>query len=245
VNTRDLGGIVTQTGHKVIQGRVLRSDALNALTGEDVATLGGLGLRTVIDFRSPQEVAVAGPDRLPPGAGSVPLPILAGNLDEFFAGGPGKLRELLGDGKGERFMLGINRQFVADPAHREQFGRALRLIADRGRQPVLFHCSTGKDRAGWMTAVLLTALGVSRDQVMTDYLATNEYIWPAYERKLRDGADPDLLPLLRPLLVQDPAYIDAAFDEVTVRYQSFGHFLDGGLGFTDADVAQLRRSLLG
>jgi protein-tyrosine phosphatase len=242
LNVRDLGGIATGSGRKISQGRVIRSDSLSRLTDEDVATLAGMALRTAIDFRSTHEVAGAGPDRLPAGAAAIALPIDAANLEELFAVGPDALGDLIGDGKGVEFMLGINRQFVADPAHRAQFGRALHLITDPDRQPALFHCTAGKDRTGWMTAIQLTALGVPRDAVTADYLATNDYVWPAYRARL-DGRD-DLLALVKPLLVQNAAYLDAAFDEIGARYGDFGGFLTEGLDFTPADVGRLRNGLL-
>jgi len=242
LNVRDLGGIATGSGAKISPGRVIRSDALSKLTDEDVATLAGMALRTAIDFRSTHEVASAGTDRLPAGAAAIALPVDAANLEELFAAGRDTLDDLLGDGKGVAFMLGINRLFVTDPALRAQFGRALHLIADEGRQPVLFHCTAGKDRTGWMSAILLTALGVPRDAVTADYLATNDYVWPAYEAML--AGQENLLALVKPLLVQDAAYLNAAFDEVETRYGGFGEFLADGLDFNAADVERLRAGLL-
>lgn len=242
LNVRDLGGIATGSGRKVSPGRVLRADALSGLTDEDVAVLAGMALRTAIDFRSAHEVADAGSDRLPAGAAAIALPVDAANLDELFAAGPDELAALLGDGKGVAFMTRINRQFVADPANRAQFGRALHLIADADRQPVLFHCTVGKDRTGWMAAIVLTALGVPRDAVIADYLATNEYVWPAYAELL--GGHDELLALVKPVLVQDAAYLEAAFAEVDARYGGFDGFLAGGLDFTPADVDRLRAALL-
>jgi protein-tyrosine phosphatase len=243
--------MATETGQKIISGRVFRSDALSKLTGEDLGVLAGLGLHTAIDFRSTQEVASAGADLLPPGAAAVALPVNAGNLDEYIAvmtsGDLARQRELLGDGKAEEFMLAINRAFVSDPGHRAQFGRALHLIADHGRQPVLYHCTAGKDRTGWMTAIVLTALGVPRADVNADYLASNDYVWPAYRGPIQvlagsgQLADPDLV---TPLLLQDPAYLAAAFAEVDTQYGSFEAFLVEGLDFAADDVLRLRSTLL-
>ena len=255
LNLRDLGGIGTQSGHKITDGRLFRSDALGTLTDPDVAVLTGLGLRTAIDFRSEGEVAASGPDRLPPGAAEILLPVDAGDLDGFIAvltgGDLAKQRELLGDGKAAQFMRDINRQFVAEPRFRAQFGRALHLIAGAKAghtvQPVLYHCSAGKDRTGWMTAIVLTALGVPRDVVLADYLASNDYVWPAYQPLIESVAsagqlaDPDLV---RPLLVQDPSYLDAAFAEAESRYGDFAGFLAEGLDFTPADTSSLRSALL-
>jgi protein-tyrosine phosphatase len=246
-NVRDLGGTVTSSGRKVLPGKVFRGDSLSTLTNADVDVLAGLGLHTVIDFRSLPEVSHAGSDRLPPGAQGVELPINAGDVQGFAAimGDPGKQRDMLGDGKAEEFMKRANRSFVSDDAHREQFSRALHLIG--AGQPVLYHCTAGKDRTGWMTAILLTALGVPRDTVMDDYLATNEYVWPSYEVQMQPLVETGKLdmPVFKPLLVQDPGYLDAAFGEVEARYGTFGEFLRRGLDFGKDDVERLRSALLG
>src|SRR6266545_4472656 len=54
-------------------------------------------------------------------------------------------------------------------------GAAFRAIAGAGGRPVLFHCSAGKDRTGWLSAVLLELLGIDRSVIVKDYLATNGY----------------------------------------------------------------------
>lgn len=251
VNARDLGGLPAADGRTTASGRLLRADALASLTDPDLELLARLGLRTAIDFRGPAEVEAGGPDRLPAGTTAIALPIEAGDLGTFVtAFTSGDLRQqadLLGEGKAARFMLDMNRQFVADPEYRAQFGRALHLIADPDRQPALFNCTAGKDRTGWMAAVVLTALGVPPDVVLADYLASNEFVWPAYQPMVESLAqagqlaDPELL---KPLLVQDPAYLLAAFDEAESRYGGFGSFLADGLGFGPADVKRLRGSLL-
>ncbi|MBF6332814.1 tyrosine-protein phosphatase [Nocardia transvalensis] len=250
INVRDLSGMTTSDGHRIRAGRLLRADALHKLTDSDVAVLGDLGVRTVIDFRSPQEIEHDGPDRLPDGATWIDLPIAGGNLTEILQavhgqfGGPATD---LGNGRAAELMREINRQFVAEPGFRTIFARALHLVADPDRGPVLFHCSAGKDRTGWMAAVVLTALGVPRADITADYLATNDYVWPAYSDWLTsavetgDIADPEPI---RQLIHQDPTYLDAAFDEVTARYGSFDQFLSEGLNFTPADRDRLRRTLL-
>ena len=247
-NVRDLGGIATADGQKVTGDQLVRADALSKLTDADVDLLADLALRTVIDFRTTAEAVALGADRLPPDVGAVALPVSAGDLERFLGiiGDVAKQREILGDGKGVQFMQRVNREFVSDDAHRQQFARALRIIADDDRRPVLFHCTAGKDRTGWMTAILLTVLGVSRETVMADYMATNDYVWPAYEKQLAPLAEAGQLDLdlFKPLLVQHPDYLDAAFDEVETEYGSFGEFLVRGLDFDSADVAGLRASLL-
>jgi protein-tyrosine phosphatase len=252
VNVRDIGGYRSIQGPEVVRGRVFRGDSLSQLSGADMRRLEGLGLRTVADFRTPGEVLLAGPDRLPCGAALASLPVTGGDLGavyEIIAGGDHELqRRELGGGRAASLMVAVNRGFVADPRQREAFGAALRLLCSPGRLPLLYHCSSGKDRAGWMTAIVLTALGVPRGLVLQDYLLSNDFHRAGYSR-LRSGlvktgimADPELL---RPILEQSPAYLDAAFGKAERLYGSFGRFLTHGLEVSAAMLDELRRGLLG
>jgi protein-tyrosine phosphatase len=252
VNVRDIGGYRSTCGLEVLRGRLFRGDSLSQLSDADVARLDGLGLRTVIDFRTPGEILLSGSDRLPYGVEFASLPVTGGDLGavyELIAGGDHeRQRRELGDGQAASLMVEINRGFVADARQREAFGTALRLVCAPGRLPLLYHCSSGKDRAGWMTAIVLTALGVPRELVLRDYLLSNDFHRTGYQKLRLDliktgiVADPELL---RPIMEQSATYLGAAFEEADRRYRSFGRFLTRGLDVGDAAVGELRRGLLG
>jgi protein-tyrosine phosphatase len=252
VNVRDIGGYRSAYGLEVMRGRLFRGDSLSQLTPADVEKLDQLGLRTVIDFRTPGEILVSGTDRLPYGLEFAHLPVAGGDLGsvyEVIASGDHELqRRELGDGRAASFMVDINRGFVTDPRQREAFGAALHLLCSPGRLPLIYHCSSGKDRAGWMTAIVLTALGVPRELVLRDYLLSNDLHRTGYSKLRYDLVktgivrDPELL---RPILEQSPTYLGAAFEEADRRYGSFGRFLSHGLDVNEASLAELRRALLG
>ena len=63
-NFRDLGGYAAGDGRRIKWGAVYRSGELSQLTDDDVGKLGQLGIRTVVDFRSPEEVSARGEGRL-------------------------------------------------------------------------------------------------------------------------------------------------------------------------------------
>ena len=252
VNVRDIGGYRTSDGLQVTRGRLFRGDALSQLTGPDLERLDRVGLRTVIDFRTPGEVLLSGADRLPFGIELVSLPVSGGDLGSVYeliaSGDHERQRRELGGGRAASLMVGINRGFVTDARQREAFGTALRLACSAGRLPLLYHCSGGKDRAGWMTAIVLTALGVPRELVLRDYLLSNDFHRTEYQKLRFDlvktgiVADPELL---RPVMEQSATYLGAAFEEAERGYGSFGRFVTRGLEVGDAMLDQLRRSLLG
>ena len=252
VNVRDTGGYRTSHGLQVTRGRLYRGDALSQLTGPDVERLGRLGLRTVIDFRTPGEILLAGADRLPFGVELVSLPVGGGDLGSVYevvaCGDHQRQRRELGGGRAAELMVEINRGFVADARQREAFGAALRLVCSAGRLPLLCHCSSGKDRTGWMTAIVLTTLGVPREIVLRDYLLSNDFHRTEYQKLRFDlvktgiVADPELL---RPIMEQSATYLGAAFEEAERRYSSFGRFVTYGLETGDAMLGELRRALLG
>ncbi len=250
LNVRDIGGYRSAFGSEVASGQLFRADSLSQLTPPDLDRIASLGLRAVIDFRTSGELLLNGSDRLPPGVEAISLPVSGGDLgaiyDVIASGDPERQQEALGHGRGADFMVGMNRGFVSDARQRQQFGAALRMIA-AGRTPLLYHCTGGKDRAGWMTAIILTTLGVPREAVTRDYMLSNTYHRAGYAKLRSDLVkagmvrDPELL---RPVLEQSPAYLDAAFDEAERLFETFGEFLERGLGVGEAAQRDLRAALL-
>src|SRR5262245_43393401 len=59
-NFRDLGGYVTTDGRHIHWRRLFRADGPHALTPDDIATVGDLGLATVLDLRTVDEAADRG-----------------------------------------------------------------------------------------------------------------------------------------------------------------------------------------
>lgn len=246
-NGRDLGGYLTRDGRTVVAGQLLRTEALSRLTAQDLAVLAGLGVRTVVDFRGEAEVGMSGPDLLPSGCTNLHLPVFAADHDIYvtlgalFTGGDeSEQRRVLGDGGAERIMEDMYRWFVSDPAARAPYAQTLKRVADAGERPVLFHCTAGKDRTGWMGAIILTALGVPEETVFADYLLTNER--QASLLDLFTGPDSVIDPeLVRPLLDVRESYLRAAFDQVSQDFGTFRAFVEDGLG---GDIEDLKSQLL-
>ncbi|MFD9534420.1 tyrosine-protein phosphatase [Streptomyces sp. NPDC060010] len=252
VNVRDLGGYRTWTGGQVRQGLVYRSDALGKLTAADLTTVSGLGLRKVVDFRIPMEVQYDGADKLP--AGLLPtarpvsdLGLYATLVGAIASGDPATQEQMLGGGRAEAYMRDIYRTFVTSPENRAQFATTLREIADGGQGPLLYHCTSGKDRTGWMSYVLLRALAVPEGTAERDYLASNTFR-AAYDAQVRAGLkqsgrmqNPDLL---IPLQEVRPDYLDAATARMEADYGGFHGYLTDGLGLDLRTLAKLQARMV-
>ncbi|MFE1548748.1 tyrosine-protein phosphatase [Streptomyces sp. NPDC058718] len=234
VNFRDAGGYRTRDGRWVRMGEVYRSDALDKLTDADLDKLKRLGVRTVFDLRMESERATA-PDRVPAGAAHVVADVLAGT--GTFASMPKSPAEA------EAMMVEGNRFMVSGGTARTAYTAVLDGIADDDRRGVLFHCTAGKDRTGWSSAALLTALGVPEETVMADYLASNTYRAAANEAVL-SHLPAQQAAVYKPLLDVRPAYLNASFDEVEEEYGSFRTYLRKGLGLDQQDLKELKRDLL-
>ena len=247
---RDIGGYLTRGGAHVRTGLVYRSTALARLEGADAVAFAALGIRTVYDLRTADERASA-PDRLPPGTTHVVADVIADKVE----GSPGHIlrllarpdvaeRELGGD-RGRAIWIGHYRDFVRLDSARAAYGRLFIGMAFGARRPLLFHCSTGKDRTGWAAAALLLLLDVAHEDVVADYLASARYVeamlQPFAEEYGARGGDPGLV---RSIFATLPEYLEASLDEVRDRYGDIEGYFADGLGIGRDAQAVIREALL-
>ncbi|GAA0277933.1 tyrosine-protein phosphatase [Streptomyces polychromogenes] len=252
VNLRDVGGYATYTGGRVRQGLVYRSDALSKLTAADITTVAGLGLTKAVDFRIPTELQYDGADKLPPGLTVTSRPVsdlglYATLVAAISSGDPVKQEQMLGGGRAEAYMRDVYRTFVTSAENRARFAATLREIADGDQGPLLYHCTSGKDRTGWMSYVLLRALAVPKETAESDYLASNTFR-AAYDAQVRAGLkqsgrmqNPDLL---IPLQEVRQDYLDAATTRMEADYGSFYGYLTDGLGLDLRTLSKLQDKLV-
>lgn len=223
-NGRDLGGYTTAEGRTTRSGVALRSGALNKLSDGDAAALQQTGLTKIIDLRTGIERAVQ-PDRVPAGAHELWLNVVGDD--------PLTLPALVD-------MPRLYRMFVTDPDAREAFRQAVLDIA-YGDGAGLFHCSAGKDRTGWLAAVLLTLVGVDRTTVYDDYLASNELIGDGMAGSAAPALDAAGSTFINRV---ERGWLDTSFAAADEVYGGFDGYARAGLGLTDADIDALKSRLL-
>ncbi|MGZ8804113.1 MAG: tyrosine-protein phosphatase [Microbacterium sp.] len=227
VNFRDVGGLPAGSGRSR-SGVLFRSGNLAQLDVAGIAAIGGLGIRRIIDLRADDEVAHA-PSRL----GTLDLemqrvPLFLGSVASFFADDI-PLEEMY-------------RRLVDDSADRVV--EAVRGIA--ADQPVLVHCTVGKDRTGVIVALTLAAVGVETEAIVADYART-EGLLPEWRNTrvvsmlrsmhpeavhLEDLATRSPAPVMRELLAG-----------LRARYGSPMDYLRAH-GMGDDEIVELRRVLI-
>ncbi|HEY2550688.1 MAG TPA: tyrosine-protein phosphatase [Streptosporangiaceae bacterium] len=247
VNVRDLGGLPAD-GHRIAGGRLLRGDNLQDLTPADVQKLvSGVGVTTVVDLRSPQEVKLEGPGPLTT-VGSVRhayhsmLPERGTNTDVVADAVALSRRAASLERYPDDARTGSYLGYLEDRP--DQVVAALLAIA-ASPGAALVNCAAGKDRTGVIVAMALTVAGVDRDTVIADYAATGERTEailarlrssPTYAADLLGHVDEDHTPR--------PETMAAFLDSVQQRYGGVLAWLaDHGFGESDADL--LRARLLG
>jgi protein-tyrosine phosphatase len=242
-NLRDLGGWPTPDGC-VRRGLLYRSTNLSKLSDADMPAVAALGLRTVYDMRTESERS-AEPDRLPDGVDGIVVDVLA----DATGAAPAQVVTALSDPDAAAAMFGGDkavvlfehayRDIVSLPSALTAYNRFFSDLTLEQFRPALFHCTTGKDRTGWAAAAMLLLLGVSEQDVMREYLLTNDQLLPALQPILdqfaANGGDPQLL---HPVLGVQPEYLNATLDEMRNRYGTIQGYFSAGLGFgTDAQAA--------
>ncbi|MFI8631207.1 tyrosine-protein phosphatase [Microbacterium sp. NPDC077663] len=226
-NVRDVGGLPAEGG-VTRDGALFRSGHLAHLTPEGRERLGAFGIRRIVDLRDEQERRydpshIDGLD-----VETVCLPMFAGSAASFFDD------DLSLDDLYRALIVGSASRLV-------DVVRAVSAV-----QPVLVHCTVGKDRTGLSVALVLAAAGVDEDAVVADYART-ETLLPAarnenvlrflrarypHARHLEDLATRSPAPTLR-----------AVFDDLRLRYGGAVEYLRAhGLG--DDEIADLRRALI-
>ena len=233
-NFRDAGGYRTGDGRWVRMGVVYRSDSLDKLTDADLAKLKRLGLSADYDFRTTSERAAA-PDRLPQGVTYVVANVVGDDSPLFSM--PETAEEAA------RLMIDGEKSMVSGASAKAAYASVFADLSDGDADGLVYHCTAGKDRTGWASATLLTALGVPRETVMKDYLASNDYRAEANAAAL--AAMPAAqAAVYKPMLDVRAEYLNSGFDEVEDAYGSFAAYERKGLGLDARELHALKAELL-
>lgn len=175
-NFRDIGGMRTKDAKTVKWGRLFRSGELSKLTNEDKLYLDSIPLRTVVDFRDFSEIKRE-PDNL---SSSVEnryhFPLAPGNL----ANNTTIDYEDFSSANAKVIMKEMYSELVCDPECVACYRQFFELVQNEKSLPLLYHCTAGKDRTGIATALIYSALNVDLENILENYMLSNEFLEEKY-----------------------------------------------------------------
>jgi protein-tyrosine phosphatase len=230
-NFRDLGGYPTTDGRTTRWRHIFRSNHLGNLTAADMGIIRALGIRSAFDFRGLEERAAGVCVVKEITVHSLPIePTVVAALRAELARGKLTAPVAL------EIMRESYRNYVRHNTHsfRMLFGH---LLEDRA--PLVIHCTAGKDRTGFASALILHALGVPDDVIAEDYLLTNRH----YRRDPSNASDlpADVLDAIGSV---NASYLAAAFDAVSGDYGNVEAYLRDGLKLGPAERTALKERYL-
>jgi protein-tyrosine phosphatase len=259
-NFRDYGGYRTMDGRRVKWGLLYRSDHLSSIPPQTVDYIRSLGIASVIDYRSADEIRRrpnkdVGERRtfnFDPSAHTAEL------AAQFAASPDDENRALIDkilasvpkekiNARGEQ-VLEQYRNFVNSEKSKKAFHDMITVMLDRNNAPNIQHCRGGKDRTGYGVLLVLTMLGVCKDDIIHDYMITRENRITrniekmAQYRQLTD--DQDVLDYLLSLIDTREYFIKEAFYAMEKTAGSAERYIKRELGFTDKDFQLIQKNFL-
>ena len=184
INARDPGGMTGHAGRMVRSGMLLRTAHLHDATDSDIRRLSDdYRLHRIFDFRSLGEAQFL-PDREVPGATHHLLPTI--DLSEERITGQAIPQEAFLDLENhivnysfypevQQMAADMYPSLIRSEYSQLQYAAFLRLIIEAPEDGgCLWHCFQGKDRTGWGTAFVLSALGVEREAIIADFDLSND-----------------------------------------------------------------------
>jgi len=234
-NFRDMGGYPTSHGRVTRWQTLYRADGIHRISEADVLTLEPLGLRTVIDLRTPNEIAEHG--RFPLEAYAVDYhhhPV----LDVVWS--PEQI-EALGDSP--TFLVDRYREMLV--IGEGALGRSLRLLAESDTYPAVFHCAAGKDRTGILAALVLSLVGVPDEVIADDYALSREGVVRMIEWAIANMPEARERMSKAPssMMEAEPESILALLDHIRADHGTVEQYV-GTLGVEPEHIERLRAVLV-
>jgi protein-tyrosine phosphatase len=230
VNFRDLGGYPVEDGGRTRWRVLFRADGLGDLTDADFTVMRALGIRTVIDLRSGDELERGRFDveAHPVTFHHFPIIEQLPDADEFDRR-PG--------------LLGSQYQEMLRDAG-DAFVEVLRILAAPDALPAVFHCTAGKDRTGVLSALVLSLLGVDEEIVVADYALSGEAMTRLKAKIIVKYPDSrETIENISEVFSAAPAQMEALLDHLRAEYGSVDAYLRR-LGADDELIRSLREALL-
>lgn len=234
-NFRDMGGVPTKDGKRVKRNLLYRSGQLSTATPEDIAQLKNLHLTTILDYRDESE-ANAQPDPQIEGTQNIRI----GALKTKSAIRVDEMQRLAMNGEFEKILEDYQSMYVVMPFQNPAYQKLVELLLT-SKGPILHHCTAGKDRTGIGALIIYLLLGVSEEEIMKDYLLTNEENrknppkWLLYlQEKFKDDA------LLKKFAGVQEDLLKKVFATIKDKYGNYEEYFAKEFNIGPKEIEQIR-----
>lgn len=236
-NFRDIGGYQSSDNKSVRWGKVFRSGELCALSDLDTIRLNNLDIKTIIDLRGEDEITCA-PNKYKK-ANIISIPISRHGMDAVVE----RLEEdQMRKGDALLYMQDTYLHFINED--REQFSKALKIFLDKDNYPIVINCSVGKDRTGFLIAMLLAALDVPEETIRKDYMASNDYTNISQLAFMIRDMSTNSQEAITALVTANESFLDIVYRTIGKEYGSMDKFLSKGLHLSEKERDTLKDILL-
>ena len=249
-NFRDLGNYKTVSGERIKTGVLYRSGTLANISEMDKKVIESLGIRTVVNFLTEEEIAKRGSDNLPSDVRSVYLPI-DGNGNEI-----SKLILARQTGDFTSMPVDFNYQIhkILPETGKNSYAAFFKVLADSTNYPIAFHCSHGVHRTGTAAALMLNMIGVPWEMVVDDYMLSKDYRQKENLKRINQldsiarnndiNVDFDTNKAnIEAFYILEPEYLEGTKYYIEEVYGSFENYFNQ-IGLSAEDVQNIRHNLI-
>lgn len=216
-NMRDIGGYIGLDNFKIKEEHLIRSNLPDKLSENDIAFLKKMGIKCVIDLRSKEE--------------RKERPSVFENYLDFSI----HPIEMVEGREVPSSSEGVPKSYIKMLEKKETIKEIFNII--KSEEKVLYFCNAGKDRTGVITALILQTLGVKKEDIIKDYVATREYLKTTLENYAKDN-----LALLN-IIMPKEEYMIKYFEYFEEKYKTIENYLNL-IGLSSQEISQIREKYL-
>ena len=230
-----------QDGRLIRRGLFYRSCGLYMFDPQELEYLSSLNIRNIIDLRTERE-CIRRPDAVPSGSVYHNAICMCGREGDDIDFSPAGMKQA-GE-KGQRQLEQLRSYYLNMPFDNEAFRLIVRMLRERDF-PLLFHCATGKDRTGVISALIMLLLGADDWQVTIDYLTSNDSYMDLIEETIESEGklaetDAVYLSLLLMMKGVDPKIMRLLLEKLHSDYPDIRDFFAEQYGLSRQEIEEIR-----
>ncbi len=226
-NFRFLGGINNSEGKKLKDSLIYRSGNLHQLKSRSFDEFEKFNINKVIDLRTKQEI-IKEPDQIPKNISYKNYPAFEDKNNEMANAKKLALKGKISANDADKRMIKFYTDYISE--NPEVIKKIITEILD-SQQPILYHCTAGKDRTGMITALILKILKFDDSVIFEEYLQSNNIRQKVIQKRLNLANNLHFIfPKLDIGVIEKTSwiernYLQSAFNEIDKKYGSMDNYI--------------------